>query len=162
MRPVGQGSGRGWIHPHTRDQSNRRLMETNVYGAQLVGELWHLWLENWWTEESCRCVCHKRLCKHLNIDLIQRFANSRIAKDEMEIDNLKFLPRKFLGCWYAKCEFPTQNDCGCVLLNKLKNDLPQNLQRLLRIHFEAYLPFTKCGGNSYHMKGEAIYGATWG
>ena len=51
----------------------------------------------------------KRLCEHLNIDLIQRFANSRIAKDEMEIDNLKFLPfRKFLGCWYPKCEFPTQ------------------------------------------------------
>ena len=34
-------------------------------------------------------VFAKKTLQALNIDLIQRFANSRIAKDEMEIDNLK-------------------------------------------------------------------------
>ena len=133
------------ISPHKWEQLGREVVGDEfirTLGTNATGGLWRptfmerSWLGNYgicgWKIDGQKRVADvfakKRLCKHLDIDLIQTFANSRIAKDEMEIDNLKFLPfRKFLGCWCPKCEFPTQNDCGCVLLNKLKNDLPQNL-----------------------------------
>ena len=102
MKPVGQGSGRVWIHFQGTIKEPQKL-GTNAQEAYGDQRLWSAvgWgtmafvagkLMDWKQLQIC---LPKRLCKRLNIDLIQTFANSRIAKDEMEIDNGKFLPRSF-------------------------------------------------------------------
>lgn len=89
------------ISPHKWDQLGREVVgsefiptQQEAYGDQ------RLWSAVGWgtmafvagklmDRRELQMCLPKRLCKHLSIDLIQRFANSRIAKDEMEIDNRK-------------------------------------------------------------------------
>ena len=122
-------------------------METNVYGAQLVGELWHLWLENWWTERVADVFAKKtlRASKHGSHSKIREFPHCQRwdGDRQSQISTFPKVSRLLVSQMWISHPKMTVDVCSSI---SWKMTSPKTCRGCF--HFEAHLPSQNVGGTA--------------